>query len=132
MKTIDITTYRVNRLLKEQGWSQVELAQKLGVTQQTIQKWVRGKTSPSMENIDKLVDVTGHPSHWFMLPPDDQTDVPALSDEMKKPENIELLKVFDAFPDEDKRKILADLKEKKQTMEELVARWAEAQKGKRA
>lgn len=85
-----------------------------------------------MENIDKLVDVTGHPSHWFMLPPDDQSDTPDLPKELKKPENIELLQIFDAFPDEDKRKILAELKEKKQTMEELVARWAEAQKGKRA
>ncbi|EMM0378113.1 helix-turn-helix domain-containing protein [Pluralibacter gergoviae] len=132
MKTIDITTYRINRLLREKAWSQSMLAQKLGVTQQTIQKWVKGKASPSMENIDRLVDVTGYPSHWFMLPPedDDQQSAP-LPAKMSETER-ELLLIFGAFPEDDQRQMLQEMKDKKESMDKTVERWLAAQKGRRA
>lgn len=131
MKTIDITTYRINRLLLEMGWSQSELAQKLGVTQQTIQKWVKGKASPSMENVDKLVDVTGHPSHWFMLPPDDDQLSAPVPVKMSNTER-ELLLTFGAFPEEDQMQMLQEMKDKKESMDKTVERWLAAQKGRRA
>lgn len=132
MKTIDITTYRINRLLKERGWSQAELAQKIGVTQQTIQKWVRGKSSPSMENIDNLVELTGLPSHWFMLPPDESGQ---LSQSSIEPLNIgttqiELLQIFNCFPKEDQEVMLNEMKEKKEEMDKTIERWLEARKGR--
>ncbi|HCM62076.1 MAG TPA: XRE family transcriptional regulator [Morganella sp. (in: Bacteria)] len=132
MKTIDITTYRINRLLKENGWSQSDLAKKLGVTQQTIQKWVRGKASPSMDNIDKLVELTDLPSHWFMLPPDEGDQVVTPDSIKIGPTQLDLLKTFNAFPEEDQAQMLQEMKEKKESMDKTVERWLAAQKGRRA
>ncbi|MEQ9886231.1 helix-turn-helix domain-containing protein [Pectobacterium zantedeschiae] len=131
MKTIDITTYRINRLLKEKNWTQNDLANRLGVTQQTIQKWVKGKSSPSMENIDKLTDITGHPPYWFMLPPDDGDQV-VTPDSMKiGTMQLDLLKTFNAFPEEDQQQMLSEMKERKESMDKTVARWIAAQKNHR-
>lgn len=132
MKTIDITTYRINRLLSENGWSQSDLAKKLGVTQQTIQKWVRGKASPSMDNIDKLVELTDLPSHWFMLPPDEEDQIVTPDSIKIGPTQLDLLKTFNAFPEEDQAQMLREMKEKKESMDKTVERWLAAQKGRRA
>lgn len=130
--TTQITTYRINRLLKERNWSQTELAQRLGLTQQTIQKWVKGKTSPAMENVDKLSEVTGYPPYWFMLPPDEGDQV-ATPDTLKLgPMQLDLLKTFNAFPEEDQQEMLYEMKERKETMDKTVARWLAAQKGNKA
>lgn len=132
MKTIDITTYRINRLLKERNWSQTDLAQRMGVTQQTIQKWAKGKTSPSMENVDKLSEITGYAPYWFMLPPDEGDQV-VTPDAMKLgPMQLDLLKTFNAFPEEDQQKMLYEMKEQKESMDKTVARWIAAQKGNKA
>lgn len=128
MKTIDITTYRINRLLKERGWSQADLAQKLNLTQPTIQKWVKAKSSPSMENIDKLVELTGHPSHWFMLPPDeDQITVPST---MTRKQEI-LLELVDELPEVEFDDLLKTLEEKKQKYDALYEELTEKRKRKR-
>ena len=132
MKTIDITTYRINRLLKERNWSQTDLAQRMGVTQQTIQKWAKGKTSPSMENVDKLSEITGYAPYWFMLPPAEGDQV-VTPDTMKLgPMQLDLLKTFNAFPEEDQQQMLYEMKERKETMDKTVARWIAAQKGNKA
>lgn len=85
-----------------------------------------------MENIDKLVDLTGHPSHWFMLPPDESNQVVTPNSMKIGPIQRDLLQVFNAFPKEDQEKILKEMKEKKETMDEIVARWLAAQKGQSA
>ncbi|HCB7515887.1 TPA: Cro/Cl family transcriptional regulator [Escherichia coli] len=43
------------------------------------------------------------------------------------PRQKELLQTFDAFPEEDQQQMLKDMKEKKETMDRIVARWLEAQ-----
>ncbi|ELY5939591.1 helix-turn-helix domain-containing protein [Cronobacter sakazakii] len=115
MKTIDITTYRINKLLKDNGWSQSELAQKLNLTQQTVQKWVKGKSSPSMDNIDKLVELTGYPPRWFMTSIDEEEQEPyLLKNEGNVPEEFrkltdeeqQLLRIFRQFPDIESRNML--------------------------
>jgi transcriptional regulator with XRE-family HTH domain len=84
--------------------SQTDLAQRMGVTQQTIQKWAKGKTSPSMESVDKLSEITGYAPYWFMLPPDEGDQV-VTPDAMKLgPMQLDLLKTFNAFPEEDQQK----------------------------
>ncbi|EFE9119725.1 helix-turn-helix transcriptional regulator [Escherichia coli :H19] len=49
-----------------------------------------------------------------------------------EPMERDLIQTFRAFPKADKEKMLKEMKEKKETMEETVARWLEAQKGRRA
>lgn len=132
MKAIEISMYRLSRLLKETGWSQTELARRVGVTQQTVQQWVNGKSTPKPTSIDKLVEVTGHPPYWFMLPPDDGDQV-VTPDAMKLgPMQLDLLKTFNAFPEEDQQQMLSEMKERKETMDKTVARWLAAQKGNKA
>lgn len=45
---------------------------------------------------------------------------------------LELLQIFSAFPEDEQRQIINELKEKKESMEDLVARWIAAQKCRRA
>lgn len=132
MKAIEISMYRLSRLLKETGWSQTELARRVGVTQQTVQQWVNGKSTPKPTSIDKLVEVTGHPPYWFMLPPDEGDQV-VTPDTMKLgPMQLDLLKTFNAFPEEDQQQMLYEMKERKETMDKTVARWIAAQKGNKS
>ncbi|WP_392738297.1 helix-turn-helix domain-containing protein [Serratia ureilytica] len=130
MKAIEISMYRISRLLREEGWSQAELARKIGVAQQTVQQWVHGKATPKPASIDKLVEVTGHPAHWFMLPPDEGDQI-VTPDSMKiGPIQRDLLQTFNAFPKEDQEQMLKEMKDKKESMDKTVARWLAAQKGR--
>ncbi|QZG76894.1 helix-turn-helix domain-containing protein [Klebsiella michiganensis] len=132
MKAIEISMYRLSRLLKETGWSQAELARRIGVTQQTVQQWVNGKSTPKPASIDSLVKVTGHPPYWFMLPPDEGDQV-VTPDAMKLgPMQLDLLKTFNAFPEEDQQQMLSEMKDRKETMDKTVARWLAAQKSNKA
>jgi len=45
---------RVLQLLREKGMSQVELAEKMGVSRQQVSKIVKGKENFTFETIDKL------------------------------------------------------------------------------
>ncbi|WP_373225549.1 helix-turn-helix domain-containing protein [Enterobacter cloacae complex sp. ESBL7] len=126
------TTYRIKLVMKETGLSQAELARRIGVAQQTVQKWAHGISSPTTTNMDKLSDVTGRPPYWFMLPPDEGDQV-VTPDSMKiGPLQRDLLKTFSAFPKEDQELMLKEMKDKKETMDKTVARWLEAQKSHRA
>lgn len=132
MKTLDITMFRIKKLLQETGWSQAELGRRVGISQQSIQKWVHGITSPTSSNLDKLSEITGHPPYWFMLPPDDGDQV-VTPDSMKiGPMQLDLLKTFNAFPEEDQQQMLSEMKERKESMDKTVARWLAAQKGNKA
>lgn len=127
-KAIEISMHRIARLLKEMGWSQADLARRIGVSQQTVQQWVSGKSTPKPANLDKLTEVTGHPPYWFMLPQEESNPV-LTPDTMKIGVNQRaLLRVFNAFPKDEQEKILKEITEKKESMEKLVARWIEAQK----
>lgn len=132
MTTLEITTYRIKLVLEKTGLKQAELARRIGVAQQSVQKWVHGITSPSMANLDKLSEVTGFPPYWFMLPPseDEQIVVP---DTMKiSPKQRELLQTFGAFPEEEQGQMLQEMKDKKELMERTIERWLAARKGHRA
>ncbi|EEZ8624398.1 helix-turn-helix domain-containing protein [Escherichia coli] len=129
MTTLEITTYRIKLVLEKTGLKQAELARRIGVAQQSVQKWVHGITSPSTANLDKLSEVTGFPPYWFMLPPNDEEQV-VVPDTMKiGPRQRELLQTFGAFPEEDQEQMLKDMKDKKESMDRTVARWLAAQKG---
>ncbi|MGK8935570.1 helix-turn-helix domain-containing protein [Pluralibacter gergoviae] len=131
MKAMEISMYRISRLLTEKGWSQAELARRVGVAQQTVQQWVHGKATPKPSSLDKLVEVTGYPVHWFMLPPDDDQLSAPVPVKMSNTER-ELLLTFGAFPEEDQMQMLQEMKDKKESMDKTVERWLAAQKGRRA
>ena len=48
---------KIERLRKIRGWSQEELANKIGVSRQAVFKWESGANMPDIEKIKKLVDL---------------------------------------------------------------------------
>ena len=53
------TAQRLARLRKEAGFSQEELAEKLGVSRQAVSKWETGKADPSTTNLIELAKLYG-------------------------------------------------------------------------
>ncbi|EPP7681206.1 helix-turn-helix domain-containing protein [Yersinia enterocolitica] len=115
-KTIEISQYRIGKLLQEKGWGQSDLAQRIGVSPQTVQQWVSGKSTPKPKNLDKLSEVTGLPVHWFLMDinPNEKADPVILKegDELTPRQKI-LLDLFEALPSSDADEIMTTLEEKK-------------------
>ncbi|XYQ53281.1 helix-turn-helix domain-containing protein [Pectobacterium carotovorum] len=76
---------RVSQILDENGWSQSELARRLGISPQSVQYWVSGKTSPRGKSLSALSSLTGYPEHWFLM---DFTDPLSIKD-AEKPMRLE-------------------------------------------
>ena len=49
----------IRQLRQERGWTQLELAYKLGVTPLTVQNWERGKYEPSASKLRKVAATFG-------------------------------------------------------------------------
>ena len=47
----------IRQLREEQGWSRLELAERLGVTPHQVQRWESGKNRPSAHNWWRLADL---------------------------------------------------------------------------
>jgi transcriptional regulator with XRE-family HTH domain len=50
---------RLKQYLADQSLTQVELAERMGVSQPTISDWLSGKTSPSAKKLKELSSITG-------------------------------------------------------------------------
>ena len=50
---------RIAELRKEKGWTQAELADKLGVTHQAVSQWERSETLPDILTLPKLAEIFG-------------------------------------------------------------------------
>lgn len=53
---------KIKESRKELGWSQIELARKVGVSPLTIQFWERGVITPNTKNYQKLLAALNLPS----------------------------------------------------------------------
>lgn len=120
MNTLDVIAYRIKKLLAETGWSQARLGEKIGVAQQTVQRWATGKGSPTPDNLDKLAEVTGHPAYWFMLPPDEE--VPEGAPELTtSPEDERLLlTIYRQLPKTEQDNMLQVFSHRLKELEEWV------------
>ncbi len=49
----------IRRLREERGWTQLELAYRLGVTPVTIYNWERGRTEPRVSQFRQLARLFG-------------------------------------------------------------------------
>lgn len=82
---------------KEQGLSQVELAEALDVSRQTISKWETGLVCPSADNLAKLSKAFGVPADAFLrddwIPPEPEVQVVEVPVEVPvpRPKNYRLL-----------------------------------------
>lgn len=50
---------KLTELRKQNGWSQEELGERLGVTRQTVSKWELGLTTPEMEKLAAMSELFG-------------------------------------------------------------------------
>lgn len=66
--THSISAERIAQVLTENGWSQSELARRLGVTPQSVQYWVSGKNTPAGKRLQALSTLSGYPEYWFFMP----------------------------------------------------------------
>ncbi|ENH0623147.1 helix-turn-helix transcriptional regulator [Escherichia coli] len=138
------------------GLTQERAAEILGFsTQGAVSHYLNGQTPLNLEAVIKFAGLLQVPPESIrpdtadllrivrMYPQELQQDnVVALPAEMEQSENElpfniepierDLIQTFRAFPKEDKEKMLKEMKEKKESIEETVARWLEAQKGRRA
>ena len=60
-----IFTERLKELRKNKGLKQREIAELLGVKQNTYSDWENGKTEPSFENLIKLADLLEVTLDWL-------------------------------------------------------------------
>lgn len=62
----EVSATRISQILTERNWSQSELARRLGISPQSVQFWVSGKTAPRGNNLTALSKISGYPEHWFL------------------------------------------------------------------
>lgn len=48
---------KIIKLRNQKGWSQIDIALKLNISQSAYNKWESGLTKPKMKNLQKLADV---------------------------------------------------------------------------
>ncbi|MEN2772590.1 helix-turn-helix transcriptional regulator [Escherichia coli] len=96
---------RLQRILKDLGWSQSELARHIGVTAQSVQAWCNGVT-PRKDKLDKLAKVTGYPVHFFFMNEgeylDESTLHPGNYNQELTPQEQALLQLFRGLPESEK------------------------------
>ncbi|MCF8365097.1 MAG: helix-turn-helix transcriptional regulator [Bacteroidales bacterium] len=56
IKRSQVIALRILSTIRENGWNQKQLAEKIGVSPQTINKWVKGRENFTLETISKLED----------------------------------------------------------------------------
>ena len=56
---------RLKTLRKEKKLTQKELAEQIGIKQNSYSDWETGKTEPSFENLIKLADLFGISLDWL-------------------------------------------------------------------
>ncbi len=106
------------KLLREQkGWTQIELADKLGVSKSSVSQWESGMKEPRMGMIQKIADIFGVTKSYIIEDGENfqsyDPDALEIAEELAQSGygelNILFKKIKDASP-EDKKKMIDNLK----------------------
>ena len=57
---------KIMDLRKKKGWSQEELAERLGVTRQSVSKWESGQSVPDLNKIVFMSDLFGVTTDYLL------------------------------------------------------------------
>lgn len=63
--SMDLFAERLNKFIKQIGWSQEELGYRSGVTTSSINMYLQGKREPSLVVIDRIAKAIGVPPRVF-------------------------------------------------------------------
>ncbi|QMV49906.1 MAG: XRE family transcriptional regulator [Mu-like cryoconite phage AB09] len=72
---MDLFAERLNKFVKQLGWSQEELGHRSGVTTSSINMYLLSKREPSLDVIDRIAKAIGVPSRVFF----EDADFPILN-----------------------------------------------------
>ncbi|WP_337262934.1 MULTISPECIES: helix-turn-helix domain-containing protein [unclassified Serratia (in: enterobacteria)] len=113
-----VFSLRLNEALAELGLSQSELARRIAVTPQAVQRWCNGDSTPRAKALSALAEATGKPEHWFYLPY--ESEAPALATHSSTgqfsgerttsfllPDEEELLSIYRDLPGPERKNMLA-------------------------
>lgn len=87
---------KISMLRKQNGWSQEELAMKLGVSRQSVSKWESGNAIPDLDKIIKLSGIFGVSTDYLLK---DDMEMPAVSEpvvDSGERENVRRISVEEA------------------------------------
>lgn len=73
-ETVMILADKIILLRKQQGWSQEQLAEHLGVSRQSVSKWEQGLSIPDLDKIVKMSGIFGVPTDYLLK--DEMEDMP--------------------------------------------------------
>lgn len=76
-----ILAEKIIKLRKQQGWSQEELAMKLGISRQSVSKWESTASIPDLDKIIKLSELFGVSTDYLLKDSEDDENVVAYPDE---------------------------------------------------
>ena len=65
---------RIEERLKAKKMSQKDLAEKLGVTEVTVSRWLNGERDPSIETLNRIAEALGTTTSYFFITDDWQTE----------------------------------------------------------
>lgn len=95
----------IRQARKARNWTQEQLAESIGTTQQTINRWESGNTEPKVSDLKKISSALGI-TLSFLLGLDEESESVTLSDEEK-----ELISRFRRLTPRAKRALLVGLRE---------------------
>ncbi|EIM0318295.1 helix-turn-helix domain-containing protein, partial [Salmonella enterica] len=112
---------RLKETLDKLELSQSELARRMNVTPQAVQRWCNGLGEPRKSVLEKLAKVTNMPAHWFYIPYDQGDErgsytsisfghVDELADSRKQmllsPDEEQLINIYRDLPGEERKNML--------------------------
>ncbi len=98
-KTVEQFAKRIHELRKQRGWSQPELAKKIGTSGAIIGRYERGEMTPSIEVAHKLADTFAVTLDSLVA----DRDTPNI---LQNQEMLDRWKAIDTLPSDDRERIL--------------------------
>ena len=85
---------KLQKLRKERGWSQEELANRITVSRQAVSKWELGTAVPDTDNIVQLSELFGVTTDYLIKDGlDSDEDIPAVARTAEKVKNAVPMRV---------------------------------------
>ncbi|WP_118984397.1 helix-turn-helix domain-containing protein [Photorhabdus sp. CRCIA-P01] len=109
---------RIYSLRRGLELTQVQVAEKIGVSMAAVSLWEKNKASPSSENLQKIAQVLQCSVSW-LLDGEDSADNQATTYTIGSCSSYRILKILDLLPDKEKAKII-------EFAEELLSKHAKA------
>lgn len=127
-KWSELARYR----MKERGVTRERIANMLGKTPGAVGHWLNGRREPSLTDIASIFQILGlsnvvlHGDGSVSLP--DDYDPGILTKDALTVRQKAFVELLAFFPEDEQEKMLKELREKKDQMDQLIEKWLKARK----